>query len=248
MPGAAARRSSPARRPASVAPPPRDVHDRRAGARVRPDDARDPLLRRLRPDRAGALGPPARLHLARPRPAHAHAARQAPRAEARGGEGARRHVRDPARQPRASCAASSTCSRASAPTSRRASPSCGRRSTRCSRTRPSARAHAEGAHAMSAPAPAFPAALDDARAFAIARAMLDGFDRHYRLFRQASSRGEGSASSAPTGTASSTPRRCASSTTTPASPRPSSGCRPSSPRRRCRRRCGSRSSCTTSAS
>ena len=35
-------------------------------------------------------------------------------------------------------------------------------------------------------APAFPAALGDARAFAIARAMLDGFDRHYRLFRQAS--------------------------------------------------------------
>ncbi|MEP6740335.1 MAG: bifunctional isocitrate dehydrogenase kinase/phosphatase [Caldimonas sp.] len=35
--------------------------------------------------------------------------------------------------------------------------------------------------------PAFPAALTDARAFAIARAMLDGFDRHYRLFRQASS-------------------------------------------------------------
>ena len=33
---------------------------------------------------------------------------------------------------------------------------------------------------------AFPAALTDARAFAIARAMLDGFDRHYRLFRQAS--------------------------------------------------------------
>ncbi|MEO6361889.1 MAG: isocitrate dehydrogenase kinase/phosphatase AceK regulatory subunit, partial [Caldimonas sp.] len=31
-----------------------------------------------------------------------------------------------------------------------------------------------------------PAALTDARAFAIARAMLDGFDRHYRLFRQAS--------------------------------------------------------------
>ena len=38
---------------------------------------------------------------------------------------------------------------------------------------------------MSA-APAFPAALTDARAFAIARAMLDGFDRHYRLFRAAS--------------------------------------------------------------
>jgi len=35
-------------------------------------------------------------------------------------------------------------------------------------------------------APAFPAALTDARAFSIARAMLDGFDRHYRLFRQAS--------------------------------------------------------------
>ena len=32
----------------------------------------------------------------------------------------------------------------------------------------------------------FPAALTDARAFAIARAMLDGFDRHYRLFRRAS--------------------------------------------------------------
>jgi isocitrate dehydrogenase kinase/phosphatase len=38
---------------------------------------------------------------------------------------------------------------------------------------------------MSA-APAFPSALTDTRAFAIARAMLEGFDRHYRLFRQAS--------------------------------------------------------------
>jgi isocitrate dehydrogenase kinase/phosphatase len=38
---------------------------------------------------------------------------------------------------------------------------------------------------MSA-APAFPPALTDTRAFAIARAMLEGFDRHYRLFRQAS--------------------------------------------------------------
>ncbi len=38
---------------------------------------------------------------------------------------------------------------------------------------------------MNAP-PAFPAALTDARAFAIAKAMLEGFDRHYRLFRQAS--------------------------------------------------------------
>ena len=35
-------------------------------------------------------------------------------------------------------------------------------------------------------APASPAALTDARAFAIAKAMLEGFDRHYRLFRQAS--------------------------------------------------------------
>src|SRR3982750_311676 len=32
----------------------------------------------------------------------------------------------------------------------------------------------------------FPTALSDTRAFDIARAMLDGFDRHYRLFRQAS--------------------------------------------------------------
>ena len=39
---------------------------------------------------------------------------------------------------------------------------------------------------MSAvPAPGFPT-LTDTRAFAIARAMLEGFDRHYRLFRQAS--------------------------------------------------------------
>lgn len=38
---------------------------------------------------------------------------------------------------------------------------------------------------MSAAA-VFPTALTDERAFAIARAMLDGFDRHYRLFRQAS--------------------------------------------------------------
>ena len=38
---------------------------------------------------------------------------------------------------------------------------------------------------MSA-ATVFPTELTDERAFAIARAMLDGFDRHYRLFRQAS--------------------------------------------------------------
>src|SRR5580765_883260 len=44
---------------------------------------------------------------------------------------------------------------------------------------------------MTATAPAFPAALTDARAFAIARAMLDGFDRHYRLFRQASAEAKG---------------------------------------------------------
>ena len=35
-------------------------------------------------------------------------------------------------------------------------------------------------------ATAFPTALTDLRAFDIARAMLDGFNRHYRLFRQAS--------------------------------------------------------------
>jgi isocitrate dehydrogenase kinase/phosphatase len=35
-------------------------------------------------------------------------------------------------------------------------------------------------------ATAFPTALNDPRAFAIAKAMLDGFDRHYTLFRQAS--------------------------------------------------------------
>jgi isocitrate dehydrogenase kinase/phosphatase len=40
-------------------------------------------------------------------------------------------------------------------------------------------------------APVFPTALTDARAFAIARAMLDGFDRHYRLFRQASAEAKG---------------------------------------------------------
>jgi isocitrate dehydrogenase kinase/phosphatase len=34
--------------------------------------------------------------------------------------------------------------------------------------------------------PSFPPALTDPRAFGIARALLDGFDRHYRLFRQVS--------------------------------------------------------------
>src|SRR5919112_1445817 len=33
---------------------------------------------------------------------------------------------------------------------------------------------------------AFPTALTDARAYVIAQTMLDGFDRHYRLFRAAS--------------------------------------------------------------
>src|SRR5262245_16647075 len=33
---------------------------------------------------------------------------------------------------------------------------------------------------------AFPTALTDGRAFDIARAMLDGFNRHYRLFRETS--------------------------------------------------------------
>ena len=36
------------------------------------------------------------------------------------------------------------------------------------------------------PQAAFPTALTDARAFDIARAMLDGFNRHYSLFRQVS--------------------------------------------------------------
>ena len=39
---------------------------------------------------------------------------------------------------------------------------------------------------MTTAPPAFPPALTDSRAHGIARAMLDGFDRHYRLFRQAS--------------------------------------------------------------
>src|SRR4051794_30234597 len=34
--------------------------------------------------------------------------------------------------------------------------------------------------------PSFAPALTDSRAFGIARAMLDGFDRHYRLFRETS--------------------------------------------------------------
>ena len=37
----------------------------------------------------------------------------------------------------------------------------------------------------------FPAALTDPRAFAIAKAMLEGFERHYRLFRQASADAKG---------------------------------------------------------
>jgi isocitrate dehydrogenase kinase/phosphatase len=40
-------------------------------------------------------------------------------------------------------------------------------------------------------ASAFPAALTDGRAFAIARAMLDGFDRHYRLFREVAAEAKG---------------------------------------------------------
>jgi isocitrate dehydrogenase kinase/phosphatase len=34
----------------------------------------------------------------------------------------------------------------------------------------------------------FPTELTDRRAFDIARALLEGFDRHYRLFREASAR------------------------------------------------------------
>ena len=88
----------------------------------------------------------------------------------------------------ARCAASSTSWRASAPSSRRASPSCARRSTRSLAQEASARrrccergrGHAVRRRLRSR------AALTDTRAFEIARAMLDGFDRHYRLFRQAS--------------------------------------------------------------
>ena len=110
--------------------PAADLHHRRAGARVRPDDAGDPLLRRLRPARAGARRPQSHLHRARPGAPDADPARQAARPEAGRGQGAGRHVRGPARQPRRSCAASSTCWRASAPSSRRAWPICAPRSTR----------------------------------------------------------------------------------------------------------------------
>ena len=102
----------------------------------------------------------------------------------------------PARHRARSCAASSTCWRAIAPSSSRASAelrttldevaragSGGARAA-CLRER----ARIEGR--ARATAPAFPAALTDARAFAIARAMLDGFNRHYRLFRRGQRRGQ----------------------------------------------------------
>ena len=100
---------------------------------------------------------------------------------------------------------------------------------------------------MTATAPAFPAALTDARA------LRDRARDARRLRSPLSSLSPGErrrprgASRPPTGTASSARRRSASSTTTSASTRRPSGCRASSRRRRCRWRSGSRSSCTTSA-
>ena len=41
----------------------------------------------------------------------------------------------------------------------------------------------------------FPIRLDSALAYDIAKAMMDGFNRHYRLFREASARASARASS-----------------------------------------------------
>src|SRR4029079_15012567 len=60
----------------------RDLHDLGARARVRADDARDPLLRGLRPADAGAREARTRLRRARARAAQADPARQAPRPRA----------------------------------------------------------------------------------------------------------------------------------------------------------------------
>ena len=51
---------------------------------------------------------------------------------------------------------------------------------------PAAKPAAPSAAPPTAPKAAFPTALTDPRAFEIAQAMLDGFDRHYLLFREAS--------------------------------------------------------------
>jgi isocitrate dehydrogenase kinase/phosphatase len=73
----------------------------------------------------------------------------------------------------------------------------------------------------------FPHKLTDSRAFDIAQALLDGFNRHYRLFREASAAAK-RASSRPTGTASSARSASASSSTTSASTRRWTGCAASS--------------------
>ena len=234
--------------PTSPRPAAADVLDRRAGARVRPDDAGDPLLRGLRPARAGSA--PAAIASTRARD------RARLTLTLRGkrlglklarGEGAGRHVREPARHRRAAAPLPRRAARHRAQLEARLGElrttldevlAQERRRSRCCA---SGRNEAPALAAFAAPrggrsalrngrsgtgmtaAPAFPAALTDARAFAIARAMLDGFDRHYRLFRQASA-GRSSASRRPTGTASSAPSASASSSTTCASTRRSSGC------------------------
>ena len=165
MPRAAASRSAnaPQRRPARAGA---DVLDRRAGARVRPDDAGDPLLRGLRPARAAARRQEPRLHGARPGAPDAHAARQAARPEARRGEGAGRHVREPARHRRAAAPLPRRAGAPSRPARGAPRPSCARRSTRSSRRRRRrGRCSRKRGEGMTG-APAFPAALTDARAFA----------------------------------------------------------------------------------
>ena len=80
---------------------PRDVHDRRARARVRAHHARHPLLRGLRPRAAGPRRPRAHLRRARAGPHQADPARQAPRAVALGDRRAARPVRGGAQRARA---------------------------------------------------------------------------------------------------------------------------------------------------
>ena len=100
--------------------------------------------------------------------------------------------------------------------------------------------------ATRAPA-VFPPALTDARAFAIAQAMLDGFDRHYRLFRAGQRRGQG----ALRGGRLARPAARAGAAHRVLRPARRRGGRAAAERVRGRRRCrwtsGSRSSCTTSA-
>ena len=113
---------------------PADLHDRRAGARVRSDDARDPLLRGLRAAAAAARRPQPRLHRARPHP---------PEADLRGkrlglklarGQGAGRHVRVAARHPAAAEEVPAGAGRAPRASSSSSWPTSASRSTRCGRT------------------------------------------------------------------------------------------------------------------